>query len=110
MKEFKKCRKCGATLSVDKFYPNRATCKECICKASSIWQKENPDKIKQYKQKWFQKTYPNQKEVYKERYRKKSPEKLKQYRKTSMEKMPERYALHRKLRLHRVKIQTPKWY
>ena len=60
------CKKCGETKPISKFYHNRAQCKECYRKQTSLWQRSNRSKRNESARKWQE----NHKEQVREKSRK----------------------------------------
>jgi len=57
----KKCIKCGKQLSLDQFYERKfksgitghqSSCKDCWKAASTVWQKNNPEKVRKKNTRW----------------------------------------------------------
>jgi hypothetical protein len=47
----KKCSDCGEEKNVDDFMKGRAQCRKCRNRVKNVWQQNNPERIKKYKEK-----------------------------------------------------------
>lgn len=106
----KTCSKCGAKKDVSEFGKRKANisgfscwCKECFCKQSKQWLKNNTEKNKQSSKQW----YNNNPEYFKQ-WRKNNPEKVKQIQNKYLKNNPDkRKEIIKKSRLkHKDKINS----
>lgn len=95
--EEKRCPKCKETKSVDEFYSDKSRpdgrkswCKVCLRTGIKKWEKENPDKRKEYEKRWRDK-HPEECRAKCNKWRRENPEKYRASQEKSREKHRERY-------------------
>ena len=106
------CKKCLISEPLVSFYPTRRVCKTCHAFQGYLWKEQNKEQWLGIVKKSKTRAYVINRETILERnknWRILNPEKYKECSINSRKKFPGTIKLHRKLRSHAIKVQTPSW-